>query len=148
MIRGRISSSLEDLNRLSAIYDWIPNEETIRPTAADLAAKRAAMDHISRTWPTVKAFIEYSVFSNDTVSEWFFKPSTFRYNLPNCANHYVLWSSQKNYYHSYADEEINNQINMQLKNLLQHNNYDFAWYKNPKPTVIDFWHVQVFWIMT
>jgi hypothetical protein len=148
MLRCRISSALEDLNRLSAIHDWIPNEHTIRPTSADLAAKHAAMDRISNTWPSVIAFIEHSIFCNDTTRQWFFKPSTFRYNLPNYCNHYVLWSSQNNYYHSYTDEDINNQINTQLKNLLANNNYDFVWYKNPKPTVIDFWHVQVFWIMT
>ncbi len=144
MLRNKISSSIDDLNQLSQTYDWIPNEHTIRPTEADLAIKHAEMDRISRTWPSVRDFIQQSVFSGSE-TPWVFKSSQFRYNLPSHSNHYILWSSQNSYYYSYSDEIINEQIEMFIKNIVGHNNFQFAWYKNPKPTVIDFWHVQVFW---
>lgn len=145
MLRNKISSSIEDLNRLSQTYDWIPNEHTIRPNEADLAIKHAEMDRISRTWPSVRDFIQQSVFAGSESAQWVFKPSQFRYNLPNHSNHYILWFSKESYYYNYPDEIINEQIEMFIKNIVGHNNFQFAWYKNPKPTVIYFWHVQVFW---
>ncbi len=167
MMRTKISSSLEDLNRLSAIYDWIPNEHTIRPTAEDLEVKRAEMDRISRTWPSVKDYVVGEIFMGRSApelcsdefksckqdlyapelcsGEFIFELSRFRYNLPPHSNHYILWSTVKPYWFTYDDHVINEQISMMIKNI-SCTNYQFAWYKNPKPTIIDFWHVQVFWI--
>ncbi len=143
-MRTKISPALTDLNRLSAIYDWIPNEHTIRPTAEDLEVKRSEMDRISRTWPSVKDYVVGEIFLGRT-TEFIFEPSRFRYNLPPHSNHYILWSTVKPYWFTYDDHVINEQISMMIKNI-SCTNYQFAWYKNPKPTIIDFWHVQVFWI--
>ncbi len=144
-MRSKISPALVDLNSLSAIYDWIPNEHTIRPTNEDLEIKRAEMDRISRTWPSVKDYVVGEIFLGRT-TEFIFEPSRFRYNLPAHSNHYILWSTTKPYYSSYDDHVINEQIATMIKNIAGHDHYQFAWYKNPKPTIIDFWHVQVFWI--
>lgn len=148
-MRGRIDSSLEALNALSVIYDWIPNENTIRPTDADLAIKRHRMAEIEATWPSVKDFIKYTVF-NDLLEppHWMFKPSIFRYNLPNHSNHYILWFSNENYYYEFPNDVINHHLDLMIKNECGHNNFMYAWYKNPKPTVVAFWHVQVFWCVT
>ncbi len=150
-MRTKISPALTDLNRLSAIYDWIPNEHTIRPTAEDLEVKRSEMDRISRTWPSVKDYVVDEIFLGRTTAElcsgeFIFEPSRFRYNLPPHSNHYILWSTVKPYWFSYDDHVINEQLSMMIKNIVGHTNYQFVWYKNPKPTIIDFWHVQVFWI--
>ncbi len=144
-MRSKISSAIEDLNSLSAIYDWIPNEHTIRPTVEDLEIKRAEMDRISMTWPSVKDYVVGEIFIGRTI-EFIFEPSRFRYNLPPHSNHYILWSTIKPYWFSYDDNIINDRISTMIKNIVGHDRYQFAWYKNPKPTIIDFWHVQVFWI--
>jgi len=144
MLRERISSSLTELNNLSIIHDWIPNEFTIRPTAKDLEEKRRQMAIIESTWPTIKDYILHSVFEGSVIS-WIFKPSMFRYALPSYSNHYVLWHKDHNFNFNFDDETVNEMINTQIKKIVGHENYMFAWYKNPKPTVIDFWHVQVFW---
>jgi len=145
MLRGCISSAIADLNSLSATYDWIPNEFTIRPSAVDLEEKRRQMAQIEATWPTVRDYIMHTVFGGGSEGPWVFKPSVFRYRLPVHSNHYVLWHRDHSYYHNFDDDLVNEVINGQIKNLVNSENYMFAWYKNPKPTVIDFWHVQVFW---
>ncbi len=148
-MRSKISSALADLNRLSETYDWIPNEHTIRPSDYDLAIKRQKMAEIEATWPSVREFIKHSIFKNILEPpNWIFEPSIFRYNLPNHSNHYILWFSNENYFYEFPEEIINNHLNTMLKNLLGHENFMFAWYKNPKPTVVEFWHVQVFWCST
>jgi hypothetical protein len=40
---------------------------------------------------------------------------------------------------------INKIITKNLQNITGSDNFDFAWYKNPKPTIKEFFHVQVFW---
>lgn len=143
-MKGRISSELEDLNRLSATYDWIPNENTIRPTPEDLATKRRVMAEIAASWPSVKDFVVSSIFNNST-EQWIFKPSNFRYNLPSHSNHYILWNTQYDYFSIFDDHIINQQIEIMIKNITGRQAISYAWYKNPKPTVLDFWHIQVFW---
>ena len=147
MLRSRISSSIADLNSLSATYDWIPNEHTIRPTPEDLEEKRRQMAQIEATWPTVRDYIMHSVFVGSQ-GAWVFKPSVFRYGLPAHSNHYVLWHRDHHYYHNIDDDLVNEIIGAQIKNIIGSDGYMFAWYKNPKPTVVDFWHVQVFWTST
>ena len=40
-----------------------------------------------------------------------------------------------------TDDEINQEITKQLNYIIGSDNFDFAWYKNPKPTIYDFFHV-------
>jgi len=156
----RISPAIEDLNRLSETYDWIPNEHTIRPSAEDLAEKRRVMALIEASYRTIQDFanevgiiydcsaaedfVRTSIFNN-TNEPWVFKPSNFRYNLPAHSNHYVLWNTSCPISADFDDALINEQIDISLKNIVGHNRFMFAWYKNPKPTIMEFWHVQVFW---
>ncbi len=77
---------------------------------------------------------------------WEFCPSNFRYNLPEYANHFILWYSNADHKEDFHEEFINNQIQDWIWKLLNHDSFDFAWYKNPKPSVPEFYHVQVFWI--
>ncbi len=140
----RISAAIEDLNRLSETYDWIPNEHTIRPSAEDLAEKRRVMALIEASYRTIQDFVRTSIFNN-TSEPWVFKPSNFRYNLPTHSNHYVLWHTSCPISADFDEALINEQIEISLKNIVGHNRFMFAWYKNPRPTIIEFWHVQVFW---
>ena len=159
-INGKISSSLEDLNTLNAIYPWLPNAATIRPSPEVLLRKQCAMAEVMYEWHTVWDYILYTVFGaqqrinafgkrevvpHSFLKEWAFQPSLFPYALPNGTNHYILWSVYKTYSDDIDDEEINGRIKNSLQGSLSHSNFEFAWYKNPKPTVPQFWHVQVFW---
>jgi hypothetical protein len=159
---GKISSSIADLNELSRIYPWIPNEHTIRPTEASLALKRRLMEEVERDWGSIRDYIYHDVYclpymTNththkryvDSVppnnQEWAFVPSKFRYNLPADANHWVLWNSEGSYSDEYDDATVNTAIILALDSHLGHTDFEYAWYKNPKPTVPHLWHVQVFW---
>lgn len=78
--------------------------------------------------------------------KWIFKPSIFRYNVLPESNHWILWNSEQNFNHDYSDLLINQLISNFIINIIGHDNYQFVWYKNPKPTIPEFFHVQVFWI--
>jgi hypothetical protein len=159
MIRSKISSDKDDLDKLCVKYNWLPNSETIRPKPEDFIKKKEILNTIEKEWLSLKDYILHTIFNSDYVqknglkfvnsipSEWIFAPSTFKYNLCENSNHYILWNSTKNFYEEFPDYLINDYIVKELKNLLNHNNFDFAWYKNPKPTVIDFYHIQIFWII-
>jgi hypothetical protein len=139
MIRGRISSLIEELNELSKIYNWIPNENTIRPSREDLEKKWETLHHIEQNWHSMKDYVYHNIL-NCTEKEWVFSPSIFRYNLPADANHWVLWNTRTDINAMIEDETIN----AVLCGLLDQTT-DFAWYKNPKPSVPEYFHVQVFW---
>ena len=77
----------------------------------------------------------------------------FRYNIIPESNHWVLWYLEKDFSFDFPDELINQIINEQIKFVLGlcsdsnlDSNFQFAWYKNPNPTIPEFYHVQVFWI--
>ncbi len=159
-INGKISSSLEDLNALNLVHPWLPNAATIRPSPEVLLEKQRAMNDVMYEWHTVWDYILYTVFGaqqrinafakrevapNSFLKEWVFAPSLFPYALPAGTNHYILWYVYNNCNDDIDDEEINGRIKNSLQSSLGHSDFEFAWYKNPKPTVPQFWHVQVFW---
>jgi hypothetical protein len=120
------------------------------------------MNTIENEWITLRDYILFKVFNQDfeensfgkkripnikiSISDFVFTESLFRYNLPTYSNHYVLWFSKINYENgkNISEETINHIIIYELSKRID--NFDFAWYINPKPSVPDFFHVQVFWI--
>ena len=48
-------------------------------------------------------------------------------------------------YNDISDIEITSDILDSLKNILKHDNFEFVWYENPKMSVPEVYHVQVFW---
>ena len=150
MLRRKISSNITDLNKLNKTYKWIPNEFTIRPDYQTLEYKKNFSKQILEKWSSLNEYIYHEVFQANPNNTWVFQPSIFRYNIPYTANHYVLWNIEHNLYDNIDDEIINNKIIDELNKLFGTSNdniYDFAWYKNPKPTVPEYYHVQVFWIV-
>ena len=157
---GHINPDKDNLDNLYLTYNWLPNSETIRPNSDDLIKKIEILNIIDKEWLSLKDYILHTIFNLDhvqknglkfishmsNIQEWIFEPSVFKYNLSENSNHYILWNSTKKFYEDFSDNTINNYIEKELKKLLNHNNFNFAWYKNPKPTVVDFYHVQVFWI--
>jgi hypothetical protein len=159
-INGKISSALLDLNALNVVHRWLPNAESIRPSPAVLLAKQIACDRIELDWNTVRDYIlhivfgaqkqlnvlgEYEAVPLSYTKEWCFAASLFPYNLPTGTNHYILWNVNKTYSDDFDDDDINGRIKNMIQEELGNSNFEFAWYKNPKPTVPQFWHVQVFW---
>jgi hypothetical protein len=159
MIRNRISSDIQDLNELHKKYWWIPDETMIRPTPKILEDKRHFSNYILHNWMSFRDFIldthfKYPVDVEDgqlyilnkvEKSEWNFTRSIFPYNLSENVNHYVLWNSYYDYSADFDDLTINTIIKDTLESMLG-TDFDFAWYKNPKPSIPELYHVQVFWI--
>jgi hypothetical protein len=44
-----------------------------------------------------------------------------------------------------TDEEITGHISKAMKTRLKHERFEFVWYQNPKMTIPEIFHVQVFW---
>jgi len=139
MLQRQIDSSLVELDRLASIYPWLPNSETCRPDYNTQIEKNAL---ISITYPAdiIKLIFE------DKLTGWVFKPTRFRYNLPNQTYHWILWNSYYTMDWKPDSQEVNEIICTLLHEHLGNDKFDFAWYVNPKPTVTQFYHVQVFWI--
>lgn len=159
MLRCKISSDLQDLNELHHKYWWIPNESMIRPTEEIIKEKIHFNNYVLHYWMSLAYFIldthfKYPVDIDDgqiyipkkiEKSEWNFSKSLFPYNLPKNVNHYVLWNSYYDYFTNLDDVTINKIIKDYLENMLG-SEFDFVWYKNPKPSIPELWHCQVFFI--
>jgi hypothetical protein len=141
----KISSNVNKLNELNKLHEWIPNENTIRPFNDDL--KNEYVNNLIANYGDLKKGTLIDIFgiSNfDNIQPLkLFKENKFRYNTN--GNHYVMW------YLGYdenllSDDIISMDIYVNLLKLVGNNNFNFAWYKNPKMTIPDIFHVQVFWI--
>ncbi len=131
----------------------------IRPTPEIFWKKQMVCDQISSIWLHFRDYIlathfDYPIRVNElsrayisadiVKEEWAFVPCSFPYNIPNDSHHYVLWNSKVCCEHSFEDDEINEQIRKGITNL-GYAGFDFAWYVNPKPSIPELWHCQVFW---
>lgn len=145
MLQCKISSNIDDLNQLNKQFNWIPNEYSIRPDSQNLEQKNFYCKEILSEYGSFNEYIFKNVFNSDLSNKWVFKPAHFRYNISFNTNHYVLWNIEHNFEFEWENYEIiNNKIKEELNKICS--SYDFVWYKNPKPTVIEYYHVQVFWI--
>lgn len=155
-----MSSDQETLSALYQSYGWIPNSDTIRPLPAVIELKNATLLEIEEKWFSLKDYILFKVFSMeyDQIAGRcvvmkaqqaglikVFQPNEFPYNI-DCGNHWVMWYNTD--LSPYGDDAINADIDVAIcKHLNGASNYDFVWYENPKMSVPDFFHVQVFWVV-
>lgn len=160
MLRSHILSDIASLNSLHLSYPWIPDEYSIRPSKDVLLLKQQIMLHIQEQWQSVRDYILHMVFRqaiqfnqegklfaiDSKPSEWAFDPCMFPYSLIEGAKHFVLWNSKHDYLVDFDEEIVSCIIEKYLQERLGHDRFNFAWYKNPKPSVLEFYHVQVFWI--
>jgi hypothetical protein len=139
MLRSKISSDPAILEVLSARRPWIPNAQTMRPTPEDLAKKMAWM--ALQPPYQLKQYLLDTLFKGDV---WAFSPAMFRYNTT--GEHYILWNSEEDYFYEYDDDIIDTMIKELLTHIVGNSStFDYAWYKNPKPSVPELYHVHVFW---
>ena len=61
-LRCKVSSDLNELNRLNAIYPWIPNSEQIRPPLELIEQKNIDMAEVHSRWMFFKDYIYHKVF--------------------------------------------------------------------------------------
>ena len=159
MLQCKIDSDPESLDSLYQNFDWIPNSLTIRPTENVLNKKLETLKEIDEKWMSLKDYILFKVFKLETkvicsrmyvpdqtvlTTAPYFEVNEFPYNIGK-GNHWVLWYGSPTQPHS--DQIINDDIREAITTKLDgRTNFDFAWYINPKMSVPDFFHVQVFWI--
>ncbi len=160
LLRKKISSDIKDLNELHKKYWWIPDENMIRPSPKVLEDKRVFSEYVLANWMSFRDFIldthfKYQVDVDDghmyvldiTTVKWNFSQSIFPYDLPSGVNHYVLWNSLYDYGKEIDDLIVNLYIEEHLKKIVRSTEFDYVWYKNPKPSIPELWHCQVFWII-
>lgn len=155
ILKCRIKSNAENLIKLNKYYNWIPNDSMFRPTQENKAKKDAEIAEINDTnkYPNRMAdYIYETVFESDIkdpllergaklFNKIVFEPNQYPYQTQ--GNHYVLWFGSK--IQEYSDECITDIINKKLNTINNGNSYDFVWYINPKMSVPEFFHIQVFW---
>ena len=168
---GEISSDLSVLNTLHESFPWIPNDSMIRPTEEIKEIKRKTFIFIENEYDSLKDYVAQHIFGTTVEKLYFgskklasvinfntnefkinkvFKPNEYPYSLL-MGNHYVYWygftPDERTSYRPNSDS-ISEDIRIALLQLIPDDNFNFAWYLNPKMTIPEFFHVQVFWIST
>ena len=72
-------------------------------------------------------------------ASYHFAPNLFPYAVPEGTKHYILWLPSP----EPIDDETVNQFLTEA--VLREGGHDWVYYYNPKPTILEIWHVQVFW---
>lgn len=158
-VKGKVSSDIEDLTALNEFFRWLPDYVSIRPSPEVLEIKTITLSIIASKWITLADYILHTVFEKKSVVEngiyrvvdkggienaKLFKPNEFPYNTEE-GLHWVMWYGTMQ--RTRTDEEISNDIDEAIRAQIDPtHNYDFGWYVNPKMSVNDYFHVQVFWI--
>lgn len=139
MLRTKINPTAYELDQINIQYPWTPNSLTCRPNHQTLVEKKSLLN-MSGPDDIVRWIFEDK-------KGWIFKPTQFRYNISDSTNHWILWNSNNTMDWKPDLEEINEIITTLLFEQCGNSDlFDFGWYINPKPTVLEYFHVQVFWI--
>ena len=154
----RIPADLDSLYAYNASHSWIPGPDNIRPTEEVLVAKRDFFNQINEFYETVSDFILEDIFKMPVEfnavaklkaknvsmdNEFKFVKNKFPYNLKENVNHYIIWYSNTS--SKLDDGTVNTDIHRSIFEILQHENFEYVWYENPKMNVPGLYHWQVFW---
>ena len=158
-INCKINSDIETLNKYNSIYSWIPNESQIRPTPLNILMKERLLNIINEQYNSYNDYILINVFNQKYIMENKkvsaiksninlnkFQVNLFKYNLHPKTFHYVMWYTYDR--NELNDEKITLDIKNAIYNIILTDNFNFVWYENPKMSIPDIYHVQVFWIKT
>lgn len=158
MYRGKISSDLEEMQKLQQMFKWMPGKDSIRPDAETLARKQKFNEMVKSCYFSEADYLYETVFripaERDaadglkrvdrelvTKQKRVFDRNQFGYALPDETRHFIMWYTfgppELN------DEHINEHIVQDISSRVGHDRFEFAWYENPKMTVPDIYHVQV-----
>ena len=156
-IKINIDPSVHTLNKLNEMYPWIPNEDQIRPTKIMNMLKENLMNNIKNDYKSTRDYILINLFNTEKeiindklvakeplVKLNHFDVCRFRYQIEPNTFHYIMWyTCSKN---ELTDEEITKNVEESIYNVIKTDKFNFVWYENPKMTINDIYHVQVFWI--
>ena len=152
-----ISPDLENLDKLHAIYSWIPNSEQIRPTDELIEKKEKDYVNILNFYNTIIDYLYDFIFDFPTEVQSggklksfnldglikMFKPNDYPYKLDDNSNHYIMWYNCSK--QPYSNEKITQDIKNEISKIS--NKYQFVWYENPSMSIPEIYHVQVFFIV-
>lgn len=157
-LRGRVPSDLLRLSQLHTVYDWLPSECDIRPTEAILAVKHARISEVLARWASFADYVRVVVFGladsgagadgkhrsvggdGDVAGLIRFVPNEFPYHVP---RHWVMWYGCR-VDAAPGEGTVTADISAAVDTTPELAGKQFAWYVNPKMTVPEYFHVQVF----
>jgi len=156
----QISPDINNLNKYNKLYSWIPNGEQIRPTDMNIFMKDMLKSKINNIYNSTRDYIlidlfnyeskmkdnsKIQVFDDDTIPKLYqFKVCRFKYKINPKTFHYIMWYNCAK--DDLTSEEITNDIKKSIYIILESDDFKFIWYENPKMSIEDIYHVQVFWI--
>ena len=154
MLRCKVSSDVKTLIALRRRgFDWIPGEDNIRPTPETREKKVKWLESVMSKYVGRRDFVLHDLFRCETrrnekglmlVDEASLKrvgkkrklyPNMFPYDLPSGTIHYVMWYTWTRPEDSEITSDIANALGKDA---------DFVWYENPKMSIPEIFHVQVF----
>ena len=154
VLRGKVSSDVKTLIALRRRgFDWIPGEDNIRPTPETREKKVKWLESVMSKYVGRRDFVLHDLFRCETrrnekglmlVDEASLKrvgkkkklyPNMFPYDLPSGTIHYVMWYTWTRPEDSEITSDIANALGKDA---------DFVWYENPKMSIPEIFHVQVF----
>lgn len=155
----RIHPNYEVLNAYNELYSWIPNGNQIRPTGMNILMKERLIDKINKEYISTRDYIlieifnykfnknkenKYKVINDNNIKLYKFQVCLFKYGINPKTFHYQMWyTCDKS---ELIDKEINKDIYNSIYNIIKSDKFKFVWYENPKMSIEDIYHVQVFWI--
>lgn len=157
-INMRISPDFNNLNYMNRLFKWIPSEENIRPKddilyrkyIDSLVSKIIYASYVDQVYILIfnldyefNENIKLVAKNTHQCKLKVFVKNKYPYDLPESTRHYIMWYSCTK--DNLTDVIINQDIKESLYELLDHNNFEFVWYENPKMSIPDIYHVQVFW---
>lgn len=156
--RGRIDAKKENLQILHEQFPWIPGQESIRPNPHQLEAKHASQREIDTLFESYLDFVLIEIFGFPVVAGGHrrkadcsnhaalpltvFKPNKFPYAVPEGTNHYIWWTRESMFQ---TPQRVTRCIEAALQDLQPNAVHNIVWYENPKMTIPEVYHVQVFW---
>ena len=158
MITIRIESDLKSLDRLKSKVKWTPSSSQIRPSLSVKIRKAQILSNIKNTFVSPLDYLLSSVFSASTKettngllttdidtcgTTCVLRPNEFPYDVDEGTHHSICWYPYK--MRRTTDAQITEDIQRCLSTKLGHNNFEAVWYLNPKMTIPELFHVQVFW---
>jgi len=154
----RIHPDIDVLNAYNKLYPWIPNGNQIRPTGMNILMKERMIDKINEEYNSMRDFIlidifkyvftknkenKYQVITVDNIKLNKFEVCRFKYDIHPDTRHYIMWYTCDN---DLTDKDINKDIRNSIYNIVKSDKFKFVWYENPKMSIPEIYHIQVFWI--
>ena len=154
----RVSSDVEELEKLRVLHPWLPGREHVRPPPEQKQRKLEYFSHIRDRYVSEADYALQTVFGfapeDDPVTGKLkvvvdpkmartrrFDRNLFPYALPEGSKHWTMWYMPD----QPSDEEVSRDIAHDIGLRTGGSKFEFAWYPNPKMTIPTVPHVQVFW---